>query len=400
VSELLWPSATLGELTASTRPICYGVLKPGPYDNDGVPLLRVVDLADDRVDLSAAHAISQSLDFEFRRSKLRGGEVLLSIQGTVGRVAIAPPEAAGANISRTLAVIAPDERVDPRFLRYFLMSYRRRFKITGTTRASLNIGDLRSVRVPLPPLDEQLRIVALLEDHLSRLQAAIDYEKAARLRATRWERSALDAALTESAAASAPLRNLVVRVEAGKSFGGSAPPAREGEWGVVRVSAMTWGEFRPHENKLVSPERVDPRHEIRTGDVLVSRANTTDYVGAPVLVRETRPQLLLSDKSLRLVPVAGVDRAWLAEVLGTRGVRRQVSALATGTKDSMRNISQANLLSVSVPVSPRATQAQVVSACNEIRDDAVRLDAALSAVELRAHHLRRRLLAAAFSGDL
>jgi len=72
------------------------------------------------------------------------------------------------------------------------------------------------------------------------------------------------------------------------------------------------GEFRPGENKAVSAGRnVDPRHEIRSGDVLVSRANTEAYVGAPALVRHTRPRLLLSDKSLRLKVADGVDREWL-----------------------------------------------------------------------------------------
>lgn len=108
-----------------------------------------------------------------------------------------------------------------------------------------------------------------------------------------------------------PLNSLVGRMEAGKSFGGSAPPATGDEWGVIKVSAMTWGEFRPHENKAVPADKVDPRFEIAPGDVLVSRANTTAYVGAPVLVRSTPPRRLLSDKSLRLVPRSDVNQEWL-----------------------------------------------------------------------------------------
>ena len=95
-----WDTATLGELTASTRPICYGVLKPGPHDPAGVPLVRITDLMGGGVKSSGLHFISKALDDEFRRSRLNGGEVLLSIQGTIGRAAICPDELAGANISR------------------------------------------------------------------------------------------------------------------------------------------------------------------------------------------------------------------------------------------------------------------------------------------------------------
>ena len=89
------------------------------------------------------------------------------------------------------------------------------------------------------------------------------------------------------------------------------------EWGVIKVSAMTWGEFRETENKTVLEGRaVDPRMEIHPGDLLVSRANTVDYVGAVVMVHECRPRLLLSDKSLRLYPRAprssGMDGRVLA----------------------------------------------------------------------------------------
>ena len=101
---------TLGELTATTRPICYGVLKPGKLDPNGIPLIRILNISSNFFNDSNLYKISPDLDKEFSRSKLKGGEVLLSIQGTVGRVAICPIEYA-ANISRTIAVIEPDQRV-------------------------------------------------------------------------------------------------------------------------------------------------------------------------------------------------------------------------------------------------------------------------------------------------
>ena len=159
------PAITLGELTAQTRPICYGVLKPGPNDPDGVPLVRIVDMVGDTLANRGLHLISPDLDDEFRRSRLMGGEVLLSIQGTVGRVALVPPELSGANISRTIARIAPDSRLDPAYLRQWLMLIARAegFDDAGSTRASLNIGTIRKMEVPVPTLETQRRVLSLLE---------------------------------------------------------------------------------------------------------------------------------------------------------------------------------------------------------------------------------------------
>ena len=110
----------------------------------------------------------------------------------------------------------------------------------------------------------------------------------ARRRLGALERSSLDAQFGRHP--EVPLAELIEDISAGKSFGASAAPAREGEWGIIKVSAMTWGEFKAGENKAVSTDRVDPRFEIREGDLLLSRANTAEYVGASVVVGPVRPR--------------------------------------------------------------------------------------------------------------
>src|SRR5690348_3823376 len=113
-----WGARDLASLVIEGRPICYGVLKPGEFDPTGIPLIRIVDIQDDKLNQQNLHMISRVLDLAFKRSKLDGLELLLSIQGTIGRVAIAPPSVTGANISRTIARIAIDpSSADVRFIR-------------------------------------------------------------------------------------------------------------------------------------------------------------------------------------------------------------------------------------------------------------------------------------------
>lgn len=154
----------------------------------------------------------------------------------------------------------------------------------------------------------------------------------ARRRLASLEQSALD--VNFHADASVPLDELIEDISAGKSFGSTNTPARYDEWGIIKASAMTWGEFKPDENKAAPADRVDPRFENREGDLLVSRANTSDYVGASVLLGPVRSRLLLSDKSLRVTPNNRARPDWLWRALQAPSARRQISALATGTKDS------------------------------------------------------------------
>ena len=198
--------------------------------------------------------------------------------------------------------------------------------------------------IPMPPLAEQARIVDVLELTLSNIQSSRAQVENARSRLAGLRQATRRDVLATNSTSYGRLSDFVSKVEAGKSLGGAAPPANIDEWGMVRVSAMTWGEFDASQNKRVSADLVNPSYEVHEGDILVSRANTEEYVGAPVLVGPVRPKLLLSDKNLRLVPKPGVNRRWLLHSLASPEFRSYVSATATGTKDSMRNISQSALL--------------------------------------------------------
>ena len=194
--------------------------------------------------------------------------------------------------------------------------------------------------------------------------------------------------------------DLVARISAGKSYGGSSRPAALDEWGIIKVSAMTWGEFDAAENKSVPNQSVDPRFEIKPGDLLVSRANTSEYVGASVLVREVRPRLLLSDKSLRLTPRPGVSAEWLWRALQAPSARRQISAHATGTKDSMRNISQVALTNIALPEVDSDSQRSALRDFDVLEASILRLESSAAGAARRSRALQRAVLAAAFEGKL
>ncbi|TWT96914.1 EcoKI restriction-modification system protein HsdS [Botrimarina colliarenosi] len=157
-----WDIAELGSLTESYDSITYGVLKPGPYVENGVPLLQIEDVIHGDIQIELLHRISPELDSQYKRTRLRGGEVVVSLVGTIGRIAHLPPSVCGFNLHRNLALVRPVAKHSSRFLYHFLRSEGGQKEFArnslGSTQALFNLGSLRALCVPLPDPDEQERI--------------------------------------------------------------------------------------------------------------------------------------------------------------------------------------------------------------------------------------------------
>ena len=339
--------------------------------------------------------------------ELAAGDILLNeasgSPGEVGKPAVWRGEVPGACFQNTLLRVRSKE-LDERFLywHFYGAAFSGRFGEAGRGVNIRHLGKrgLETFPLPVPPLPEQRRIVAAIDEHFSRLDAAeAALQWAARRRST-LERAIFSAA-NDAQWPELLLGDLLDGIEAGKSFKTPGRPAEDGEWGVVKVSAMTWGEFDASENKAVlDTDRIDPRYQIVSGDLLLSRANTSELVGATVLVGECPDHLLLSDKSMRLMTKPGVDRQWLRYCLGSPELRAQMSAVASGTSDSMRNISQAKVRELRVRMPPLEHQRRLADLISQHLGAASRLSNDLKQAERRSAALRRSVLAAAFTGRL
>lgn len=402
-----WPEVELADVLQLSIGGVWG--KESGVEDTEVRVWRVTELkAHGLLDpSSAAHRSIPRRQFESR--SLQPGDLLLEKSGggpktPVGRVGLVRSVPEPAICANFMQLMRPKtDLVEPRFLHLYLNHFHQAGGTAGMQTATTNIRNIKAseyvqLRLPLPSRAEQRRIIHLLERQLSRLDAAAAGIDNAGRRLRALERSALNSYFGGDARV--PLDDLVRDISAGKSFGSANAPARDGEWGIIKVSAMTWGEFNAAENKAVQGDGVDPRFEIQTGDLLVSRANTAAYVGASVLVRSVRPKLLLSDKSLRLTPKDGIQSEWLWRALQAPSARRQISALATGTKDSMRNISQASLRQVLLPTPTPSAQVRAITAFENIDAGSNRLRLEVMAKRERLTALRHSILDAAFSGRL
>lgn len=150
--------------------------------------------------------------------------------------------------------------------------------------------------------------------------------------------------------------------EAGWSPTCIGSPRRPGHWGVLKVSAVSWGRFDPTANKELPSELAPkPECEVKDGDFLLSRANTAELVARSVVVGVAEPQLMLSDKIIRLAVSSQMSRAFLNMVNNASYSRKHYAANASGTSSSMKNVSREVVLALPAPLPPLSEQSRIVT---------------------------------------
>ena len=162
-----WELLDLRELVKPEHPITYGILKPGPEIEGGVPYIRVADFPNEKINLSTIRKTSPLIDDAFKRSRLKAGDILLSIRGTVGRLVVIPPELEVANITQDSARLSIQPIINRDYVLWYLHSElaqsRMKRAIKGVAVRGINIGDVRALQIPIPSRKEQNEIVRRVE---------------------------------------------------------------------------------------------------------------------------------------------------------------------------------------------------------------------------------------------
>ena len=161
-----WESISASALVEPTAPICYGVVQVGQDTNGGVPIVAIKYVKE--IASASLHRTAVALEQPYSRSRVKGGDVLISIKGTIGRVGIVPQGFVG-NISRELARLRPRHKYSGEYIGQQLESHETQARISrvvvGTTRLEFSIATLRQFELPIPrSLFEQHAIAAALGD--------------------------------------------------------------------------------------------------------------------------------------------------------------------------------------------------------------------------------------------
>ncbi|MEV7447614.1 restriction endonuclease subunit S [Streptomyces nigra] len=157
-----WSWTPLMHLTDPMRQIMYGIVLPGPDVADGVPIIKGGDVAANRLTQEALNRTTREIEAGYARSRVKGGDLVIAIRGSVGEVAVVPHELTGANLTQDAARISVGAATDADWLRLVLQSplveHQIKQRVTGATIRGINIWDLKRLSVPTPTICEQQKL--------------------------------------------------------------------------------------------------------------------------------------------------------------------------------------------------------------------------------------------------
>ena len=162
-----WKVRSLGQCVGADAPICYGILMPGQGVVNGVPVIKVKDIVGGRIVQDSLLLTDRRIDRQYQRSRLRSGDLLITIRGTTGRLAVVPPELDGANITQDTARVRLNDDHEARFCFYCLQSESAQGQIAlytiGQAVKGINIGDVKRLLLGMPSPHEQERLANQFE---------------------------------------------------------------------------------------------------------------------------------------------------------------------------------------------------------------------------------------------
>lgn len=170
-----WPTEHLSDLCDERAPITYGILQPGPDVDDGILYVRPSEIKEGKIVVQSLRRTTPQIARRYAKSALIPGDILITIVGTIGSVAVVPESLSGANITQSSARIRISrDKAEPRFVELFLRSSlaRKQYEKArlGVAVERLNLHHVRDLEVPLPPIAVQ-REVARAADKIERLHS-------------------------------------------------------------------------------------------------------------------------------------------------------------------------------------------------------------------------------------
>lgn len=401
----MWSTVSLNDLQADEpRAITDGPfgshLASRHYTDNGPRVVRLQNIGDGIFRDESAH-ISQEHFESLRAHEVRAGDLLIASLGEVLPRACLAPTFLGPAIVKADCIrvrLRPD--VEPRWVLYAMQRPEvRRWADShrhGVGRPRLGLKVIRQIPVPLPALAEQRRIVALLEDHFSRLDAADGYLVESRRRLTAMERAALancrDGALKPLAQVSAIQGG--IQKQPRRTPKNNAHPFLR----VANVTARGLMLDDVHQVELFDDELL--RLRLQAGDLLVVEGNgSASQIGRAAVWDGSIDDCVHQNHLIRVRPFEGLLPEYLEAVWNSPQLRAMLTDIASSSS-GLYTLSVSKLKRLSIPVPGIERQRELVDRVDVVREARARLDASIAAAIERRQALCSSLLSAAFSGRL
>ncbi|MEZ9139995.1 MULTISPECIES: restriction endonuclease subunit S [unclassified Shewanella] len=388
------------------------------FSEGSLPILRANNIQDGK--LYFDDLVYIPADKIKAEQKIKAKDIVIAMSSgskkLVGKSGVATVDFDGG-FGTFCGLLRPNKHLDSRYIGHFTRS-KYYADLVSSLSKGVNINNLKpahfsEIMVPLAPLNEQIRIADKLDSILAKVdQAQARLEKIPHI-LKRFRQSVLAAATSGELTRewreenglsyewqSIKVSTLVSKIEAGKNIKCDERPPHDNEFGIIKISAVTWGFYDEAQSKTLKDDKLFiENRRVGVGDFLISRANTLELLGMPVIVKKVTKNLMLSDKVLRLV-MPEQEKAWLDIFLRSPKGRLEIQSRATGNQESMRNIGQKALFDIDVLLPTSIEKTEIVKIVGLLTSHVEMLEKQYFIIKSRLDKLAQSILAKAFRGEL
>ena len=325
------------------------------------------------------------------KAVVKKNDVLLcKINPRINRVWVVADESEYQNIASSEWIIIRNSDYNPEFLAWYFRNPK--FKnlmisgVTGMGGSLMRAQPKNVVEYPVPILkrEKQDEIVSIL----NKVARVIEFrrkeiQKLDELIKARFVEMFGDPIKNPKGWDVVKLSECLERIDNGKSFTCDSN-AREGAFpAILKLSAATYGDYRPYENKaLLDEKQFVESVEVHRGDLLFTRKNTPDLVGMAAYVFETPEKLMMPDLIFRLVTNERMTPIFLWQLINNREFRPVIQGISGGSAKSMSNISKERLKNIEVICPPISEQKKLEGVLVQVNKSKVAVQKALDEAQL------------------
>lgn len=320
-------------------------------------------------------------------------DILLSVRAPVGPTNLSPGTVC---IGRGLAAIRPDDSLDLKYLLYYFRHFETQLsaKGTGTTFKAINQKLIKNLEIPIPPLNEQFRIVARIEELFSELDKAVDTLKTTKEQLEVYRQAVLKDAFS-SCETQAKIKDVCYHVTDGDHM---PPPKATQGIPFIMISNIQNNHINWTATNFVGEEyykQIGEKRTPRKGDILYT---VTGSFGIPVMIDFDKKFCFQRHIAL-LRPNTAIRQRFLYYALQSPAVYSQATKRATGT--AQKTVGLSTLRDISIPYTSDLLMQENIElevkkrlcACDHIEKN---VDTALA----QANAMRQSILKQAFEGKI
>lgn len=368
---------------------------------------------------------AKTQDTDNRKLVKEGDFVINSRSDRRGSCGIAHQDGSVSLISNVLNPINSDV-MDPAFFEYLFKTegFADEYYKWGTGIVddlwSTNWSRMKNIVVAFPSHEDQKRIAEYLDTRTSEIDLLIEQTEHSIELLEEYRKSMISEAVTKGLNSNAPMKDsginwigeipqtwstqplkyITLSIESGRSVDGSNYPASENEHGVLTLSSVYKASFNPQANKAVEDaESISLlRCPVKGESLLISRCNTSEWVGTAAIVENDIPNLFLPDKIWQLGFSSWALCRWIWYSLQSNCARHYFAVNSVGASSTMQNISKDDLLALVIPVPPANEQNAILAHLDKEVDAISQSVTARKSLIAKLQEYRKSLISEAVTG--